>query len=58
VRALWNFIEARDWPGARALLADDLIVELPATGERFTSADAFVRRRGSAVLASGPHRAI
>jgi hypothetical protein len=27
VRALWNFIEARDWADARALLADDLIVE-------------------------------
>jgi ketosteroid isomerase-like protein len=42
VLALWNLFEARDWPGARALLADDVIVELPATGERFTSADAFV----------------
>jgi ketosteroid isomerase-like protein len=42
VRALWNLFEARDWRGARALLSDDLLVELPATGERFTSADAFV----------------
>jgi hypothetical protein len=42
VRALWNLFEARDWPGARALLSDDLVVELPATGERFSSADAFV----------------
>jgi ketosteroid isomerase-like protein len=42
VRALWDRIEARDWARARTLLADNLIVELPATGERFTSADAFV----------------
>jgi ketosteroid isomerase-like protein len=42
VRALWDRFEARDWAGARALLSDDLIVELPATGERFTAADAFV----------------
>jgi hypothetical protein len=42
VLALWNLFEARDWPGARALLADDVVVEWPATGERFTSADAFV----------------
>jgi ketosteroid isomerase-like protein len=42
VRALWDLFEARDWPGVRALLSDDLVVELPATGERFTSADAFV----------------
>src|SRR5262245_7674177 len=42
VRELWDRFQARDWPGARALLADDLIVELPATGERFTSADTFV----------------
>jgi ketosteroid isomerase-like protein len=42
VRALWDLFEARDWTRARALLSDDLVVELPATGERFTSADAFV----------------
>ena len=42
VRALWDLLEARDWSGTRALLSDDLVVELPATGERFTSADAFV----------------
>jgi ketosteroid isomerase-like protein len=42
VLALWNLFEARDWPGVRALLSDDLVVELPATGERFTGADDFV----------------
>lgn len=42
VRALWDLIEARDWPGVRALLSDDLVIEMPATGERFVSADAFV----------------
>src|SRR6476619_6566456 len=42
VDGVWRHLEARDWPAARALLADDLVVELPATGERFTSADAFI----------------
>ena len=42
VTALWDLFEARDWLGARALLSDDLVVEMPATGERYTSADAFV----------------
>lgn len=42
VRALWARMEARDWPSVRALLGDGLVVELPATGERFRSADAYV----------------
>ena len=42
VGTVWGRFEARDWTAARAVLADDLVVELPATGERFTSADAFI----------------
>jgi ketosteroid isomerase-like protein len=42
VRALWDLFEARDWLAARALLSDELVAELPATGERFTTADAFI----------------
>jgi hypothetical protein len=42
VRALWERMEARDWDGARATLADDYTADWPATGERFAGADAFV----------------
>lgn len=42
VRAYWARTQGRDWDGVRALLADDLVVEWPVSGERFTSADAFV----------------
>jgi ketosteroid isomerase-like protein len=42
VVAVWDHIQARDWAGLRGLLADDLVVEWPSSGERMTSADAFV----------------
>jgi SnoaL-like domain len=42
VRALWERMEARDWAGARATLADTYTCDYPASGERFGSADAFV----------------
>ena len=42
VRAFWERMEARDWDGARALLADGYTCDYPASGERFGSADAFV----------------
>ena len=42
VRALWERMEARDWVGARALLADDVAVVWPATRERFAGADTFI----------------
>ena len=38
VRAYWDRIEARDWEGARALLADDVVVEWPASKERMVGA--------------------
>ena len=42
VRRFWELLEARDWTSARALLGEGLVVDLPATGERFTSSDAFL----------------
>jgi hypothetical protein len=42
VRALWERIEARDWDGARATLADGFTCAYPATGETFPSAERFV----------------
>jgi ketosteroid isomerase-like protein len=42
VRALWERMEARDWDGARATLADDYTCDCPASRERFPSADAFI----------------
>jgi ketosteroid isomerase-like protein len=42
VAELWRRFEGRDWEGARALLADDLIVEWPHSGERFVGAANFI----------------
>lgn len=42
IRALWDRIDARDWPGVAALLADDVQVCWPASGELITGADNFV----------------
>ncbi len=42
VRALWERMEARDWDGARATLADRFTCDYPASHERFGSADAFI----------------
>lgn len=42
VRAYWERTQARDWAGLTALLAPDLVVEWPVTGERFTTAAALV----------------
>jgi len=42
VHALWERLEARDWAGVRALLHDDFACHLVASGERFTSADAWI----------------
>ena len=33
VTELWDRIAARDWPGFGRLLADDVVLELPASGE-------------------------
>lgn len=42
ISELWERIQARDWAAVRALLADDLRVYWPATGELFVGADNFV----------------
>ena len=42
VRGFWERMEARDWNGARELLADDLVVVWPATLERFEGGDLFI----------------
>lgn len=42
VRALWSAVQARDWTAMRALLKDDVQVRWWTSGERFTSADAYV----------------
>jgi ketosteroid isomerase-like protein len=42
VRALFELMEARDWEGARATLADDAVVDWPHSGERYTDADRFI----------------
>jgi ketosteroid isomerase-like protein len=43
VRAFWGRIAAHDWPGARALLADDVVLDYPHTAERFVGADTVIR---------------
>ncbi len=42
VRAFWERIQARDWAGVGAVLAPDVVVEWPATGERLHGRDAVV----------------
>lgn len=42
VHALWDRIEARDWTGVGALLAEDVVVDWPVTGERIKGRDNFV----------------
>lgn len=42
VAALWALFEERDWDGARALLANDLVVEWPHSRERMRGPDAFL----------------
>lgn len=42
VRALWAAFEARDWAGARRLLADGLQATWWTSGERFTGAEGYI----------------
>jgi len=42
VAAWWERVEARDWAAACALLAADLVVDWPVTGERFVGPDNFI----------------
>jgi uncharacterized damage-inducible protein DinB len=43
VAALWAAFEARDWAGARQLLADDATMTWHTSGERMLDADAMIR---------------
>ncbi|MGW7661690.1 nuclear transport factor 2 family protein [Streptomyces sp. NPDC054756] len=43
VRLLWHRMRARDWAGVGALLADDVIVEWPVSGERIRGRENYIR---------------
>lgn len=43
IAAYWNAAEARDWEAFGALLADDVVYELPQTRERIRGREAYVR---------------
>ncbi|MFH9554601.1 nuclear transport factor 2 family protein [Streptomyces sp. NPDC051445] len=43
VHALWERMQARDWSGLRDLLAEDLVVEWPVSGERIVGRAHYVR---------------
>ena len=43
VRAFWATCEARDWDAFGALLADDVVYEVPQTRERVRGREAYVR---------------
>jgi ketosteroid isomerase-like protein len=38
----WDRVQARDWPAVRALLAPEVVLEWPASGERFRGPEALV----------------
>lgn len=42
VRELWGRMQARDWSGLRELLAENLVVEWPVSGERIVGPDNYV----------------
>jgi hypothetical protein len=39
---MWERLEARDWGGARAMLADGFVCDYPHTGEQFPSPEAYI----------------
>jgi hypothetical protein len=43
VAAYWAAAEARDWTAFGALVADDVVYELPQSGERVRGREAYVR---------------
>lgn len=42
VAQLWERIEARDWDGVAALIAEDAVIEWPVSGERIVGRDNFI----------------
>lgn len=43
VQLLWDRMQARDWAGVGALLADDVTVDWPVSGERIRGRENYVR---------------
>ena len=43
IQRLWDRMQARDWVGISELLATDLVVEWPVSGERIVGPENFVR---------------
>ncbi|NUP18819.1 MAG: nuclear transport factor 2 family protein [Streptomyces sp.] len=43
IHALWERMQDRDWAGLRDLLAEDLVVEWPVSGERIVGRAHYVR---------------
>ncbi|MGW3156267.1 nuclear transport factor 2 family protein [Streptomyces sp. NPDC001089] len=43
VRLLWDRMQDRDWTGVGELLADDVVVEWPVSGERILGRENYVR---------------
>jgi hypothetical protein len=42
VERLWTAIQARDWNDARDQLAEEVVIDWPATGERFHGRDRYI----------------
>ncbi|MCX4512361.1 nuclear transport factor 2 family protein [Streptomyces sp. NBC_01619] len=42
VRSLWDRMQERDWAGVGELLAEDVVVEWPVSGERIVGRDNYV----------------
>lgn len=43
VHALWERIQARDWSGTGALLAEDVVVDWPVSAERIVGRENYLR---------------
>ncbi|MGW0866348.1 nuclear transport factor 2 family protein [Streptomyces sp. NPDC002611] len=43
IQMLWARMHARDWEGVSELLADDVVVEWPVSGERICGRENYVR---------------
>jgi ketosteroid isomerase-like protein len=42
IQELWDRTQARDWAGVAELLADDLVVEWPVSGERIVGPENYI----------------
>ncbi|MER5935044.1 nuclear transport factor 2 family protein [Streptomyces sp. NPDC002054] len=57
VAELWERIEARDWDGVARLIADDVVVEWPVSGERIVGRDNFIAVNSEDSYSYGDDRA-